>query len=752
MGDRRGVTLGRMNRGEYLRTEDSSSSVRHGQERGFSLRKLLYSIAQRLWPELGEMSEARRMVGVGEVITVLVAAPLALIGLGWLVAVSDLQVVRGNWEAFLLFAALILLFERVGYFIVVEIIGDRYGSADGSLSTMILWTASLLFGPTALWLGVLATAGRFVWAVRQTFTTASRWSWLRSWTLDLSTVTLAYLIALSVYQSWGGEFPLTGLDFATILPAFGAILVHFALTMVFWVGYIAYSIWIQSQFLGKYQPQPILRFILMALGLPTLSHPFAILAAGLYSRDGLGVFLFFMSAVLLVAYLARKLSWAAESSRQGARQLERLEHLSREIITAPPDASTLPEILDEHVPSMFPSSRVAIWLAPDRMLIKRPEDWQPELEPVWTWVSGQGGARGPQAFLAREDLPWGGSAPRAPDPVIVAPILDVENRLPIGYVYLELRTLAHPWDRRGLASQFHAVNSLAEQIASALNQAKVYAETLEYQGAVQELNFAGRIQASFLPSELPRLDGWELAVTLIPARETSGDFFDFIPLPDDRIGILIADVADKGVGAALYMALSRTLIRTYALEYQDAQPELVFFSANDRVLQDARANLFVTAFYGVLDQKTGLFTYANAGHNSPYLFSQDGSVTALNATGMPLGIEEEAIWGQNTLQINPGDILLLYTDGIPDAQNREGDLFREKRLVEIAQKNLGLGAQEFQSAIITELFNFVGDAPQFDDITLLVLARDLPGRVGDERRRERKEPSGIPALLTRRVL
>ncbi len=141
--------------------------------------------------------------------------------------------------------------------------------------------------------------------------------------------------------------------------------------------------------------------------------------------------------------------------------------------------------------------------------------------------------------------------------------------------------MAQPWDRQALIALFPAVKTLADQIASALHQAQVYEETLAYQRAAQEIAFAGKIQSSFLPNEMPRLQGWELAVTLLPARETSGDYFDFIPLPDGKFGILVADVADKGLGAALYMALSRTLIRTYAIEYLDSLPEVIFFSANE---------------------------------------------------------------------------------------------------------------------------------------------------------------------------
>ena len=253
-------------------------------------------------------------------------------------------------------------------------------------------------------------------------------------------------------------------------------------------------------------------------------------------------------------------------------------------------------------------------------------------------------------------------------------------------------------------------------------------ETLDFQVALQELEFASRIQASFLPNEVPILSGWELAVTLLPARNMSGDYFDFIPLEDGKIGILIADVVDKGLGAALYMALSRTLIRTYALEFE-LQPDLVFFSTNERILQDARANLFVTAFYGILDLKTGHMAYCNAGHNPPFLFrAQDGGrVEALSANGMPIGVDADAFWRQAEVQIAPGDVLLLYTDGIPDAQDSAGEHFKDFRMINIAQENLGTSAQEIQRSVLNSIEEFVGEAPQFDDITLLVVMRESEG-------------------------
>jgi sigma-B regulation protein RsbU (phosphoserine phosphatase) len=214
-------------------------------------------------------------------------------------------------------------------------------------------------------------------------------------------------------------------------------------------------------------------------------------------------------------------------------------------------------------------------------------------------------------------------------------------------------------------------------------------------------------------------------MTLEPAGETSGDFFDIIPLADGKIGIVVADVMDKGVGPALYMAISRTLIRTYAIELS-SQPDTVFFATNERILTDTTSSLFVTAFYGVLNPETGELTYCNAGHNPPYLIrAQDGAIpAALVRNAIPIGIAEDTTWGNDSVSINPGDVLILYTDGIPDATNKDGETFGEETLVEVAKAALGKPAGDLQANILDAVHNFVGDAPQYDDITLMILLRD----------------------------
>ena len=240
----------------------------------------------------------------------------------------------------------------------------------------------------------------------------------------------------------------------------------------------------------------------------------------------------------------------------------------------------------------------------------------------------------------------------------------------------------------------------------------------------QELALAGEVQTSFLPCELPDIPGWQLSVTLKAARETSGDFYDVNPLPNGQLGILVADVVDKGVGAALFMALSWILLRTYAPEYP-TQPELVLSAVNRRILKDTNANQFVAVFYGILDPATGTLVYCNAGHCPPYLVSaQSGEkVQKLIRTGIPLGIFKDETWEQGVVHLGPGDVLVLYTDGITDAEDGKGTFFGQERLLGSVQANLGLSAQEMQDALMAEVREFVGDAPQFDDIALMVVVR-----------------------------
>ncbi len=241
----------------------------------------------------------------------------------------------------------------------------------------------------------------------------------------------------------------------------------------------------------------------------------------------------------------------------------------------------------------------------------------------------------------------------------------------------------------------------------------------------RELALAGKVQASFLPSKLPEVPGWQLAVTLKPARETSGDFYDVSLMADGKLGLLVADVVDKGVGAALYMSLTWALLRAYAQEHPE-QPDLVLSSVNRRILADTSSDQFVSVFYGVIEPATGNLVYSNAGHYPPYVLSSrnGGAVRRLSRTGMILGVEKDERWRQEAIPLSPGDVLVLYTDGITDAENAEGAFFGEERLLDTLRANVGRSAAEIQEALLKAVSDFSEGTVQTDDIALVVVVRD----------------------------
>jgi len=273
-----------------------------------------------------------------------------------------------------------------------------------------------------------------------------------------------------------------------------------------------------------------------------------------------------------------------------------------------------------------------------------------------------------------------------------------------------------------MGTAFYA-DLVKEQLRTA--RANTFATVLDHEKVVQEMAQAGKIQESFLPEETPKFPGWEISAILQPARETSGDFYDFINLPGGRLGIVVADVADKGMGAALYMTTCRTLIRTYSGEHPD-DPELALAKANRRILADTHGGLFITVFYGVLNPASGMMNYCNAGHNPPFLFSQenDGAHQALSRTGMPLGIIDEASWEKGVVTLETGDVMIAYTDGVTEAQNTQEEFYEEARLLAAARTNMGQPAVAMQELLVEDIQDFVGEAPQFDDITLMIVKRD----------------------------
>jgi serine phosphatase RsbU (regulator of sigma subunit)/anti-sigma regulatory factor (Ser/Thr protein kinase) len=271
------------------------------------------------------------------------------------------------------------------------------------------------------------------------------------------------------------------------------------------------------------------------------------------------------------------------------------------------------------------------------------------------------------------------------------------------------------------------LNTLATQAAPALRVAQLarqqQIEARERERIEQELRVARIIQQTLLPREVPDLPGWMIDTFWRPAREVGGDFYDFLFLPDGRLGVLIADVTDKGVPAALVMATTRTLLRTSAERL--IEPGKVLEHTNEQLHPDIPAKMFVTCLYAVFDPATGHLVFANAGHNLPYLHGQSG-VSELRATGMPLGLMPGMQYEEAEVTIQPGESILLTSDGLIEAHNAGREMFGFERTQDIIA-----GSQDMNQLVhllIDRLNEFTGpNHEQEDDITLVMLGR-LAGR------------------------
>ncbi|MGE5139690.1 MAG: PP2C family protein-serine/threonine phosphatase, partial [Rudaea sp.] len=238
-----------------------------------------------------------------------------------------------------------------------------------------------------------------------------------------------------------------------------------------------------------------------------------------------------------------------------------------------------------------------------------------------------------------------------------------------------------------------------------------------------EIGLARRIQTSFLPPCCPTLPGYQLSAAWRAAREVSGDFYDFITLSNDRTGITIADVSDKGMPAALFMVLTRTLLRAMAIGKPTTREALE--RANDLILSDSQTDMFATAFYAVLDQSTGEITYSNAGHNPPLLYRRaEQDLIELEGHGLALGVLPGSHIPERHLNLRPGDTLLMYTDGITEALSPGGEEYGTPRLADLIAANNRMCAGDLVDEILRSVYDFAGGAPQFDDMTMVVLQRE----------------------------
>lgn len=276
------------------------------------------------------------------------------------------------------------------------------------------------------------------------------------------------------------------------------------------------------------------------------------------------------------------------------------------------------------------------------------------------------------------------------------------------------------------------LNDLATQAAPALRVAQLVrekrAQDLERERYEQELHVARLIQQTLLPKELPQLPGWQISSYYQPARAVGGDFYDFLYFEDGRLGLVIGDVTDKGVPAALVMATTRSILRSTA--HAAISPGKVLEQTNDLLHQDIPPNMFVTCLYAILDPASGHLDYANAGHDLPYR-RHNGEVSELRATGMPLGLMPGMAYEEKEITLAPGEGILFYSDGLVEAHNSRRQMFGFPHLMKLLTEDLG--QTPVIDFLLAELAAFTGnDWEQEDDVTLVTLQREASDMSGTE--------------------
>jgi len=298
---------------------------------------------------------------------------------------------------------------------------------------------------------------------------------------------------------------------------------------------------------------------------------------------------------------------------------------------------------------------------------------------------------------------------------IVVP-LRIENRV-LGVMNLESNRPA-AYDEGSL----ELLTALAGQAAISVERAVLHEKMLSSQQIQAQLSVARQIQLTFLPKQDPQLAGYDISGINIPSGEVGGDYFDFIRIIDQHTGIAIADVSGKGIPASLIMAAFRaSLIAEIRNNYTIST---ICGKVNRLLTESLEEGNYVTAFYGVLDSKNHVFTFANCGHNYPVWLSTDDTVGYLTEGGLPLGFSDDSAYEERPVSLRPGDLLLFYTDGVTEAADNQGAEFGLERLLAALRRSRHLPAREIHRRIYDEVREFAGERHVFDDLTMIVLKRE----------------------------
>jgi len=291
------------------------------------------------------------------------------------------------------------------------------------------------------------------------------------------------------------------------------------------------------------------------------------------------------------------------------------------------------------------------------------------------------------------------------------------NKEVIGLVYVDTLNSARSFKPEDLKLLTLLGNIAAMKIENTLLEK----QDVERQRLEKELEQAADIQKRLLPGVAPEIPGYDISGRADACRAVGGDYFDFVDREEGRTGIVIGDVSGKGMAAALLMASVQAVFRTLA--DVEARPASLLTSLNRHLIRNASPNKFVSFFYGEFERSTGILRYVNGGHNPPYIVRASGEVESLPATGVVLGIFEKATFEEKETTLNPGDLLALFSDGVTECSNPDGDMYGEDRLIQALKKNRDGRAAAIEGAIFKEILDFAGEAPQYDDSTLVILKR-----------------------------
>jgi phosphoserine phosphatase RsbU/P len=297
--------------------------------------------------------------------------------------------------------------------------------------------------------------------------------------------------------------------------------------------------------------------------------------------------------------------------------------------------------------------------------------------------------------------------------ILCAPML-IQDRL-VGVVYVDtsMRTGNFTESDRDLLS------AVANQAGITLENARLYGVAVEKGRLEHELNLAREIQQGLLPRRMPQIPGYEVKAIWQAAREMAGDFYDAFPVSEDSFGVVMADVSDKGAPSALFMAVARSMIRSYA--YAGMSPFETLRQTNDLILDDAESGMFVTVFHSVF-HVSGSSIHINAGHNPPLLYTAaNNEVNYMSQGGRAIGWFPDNPLHESELQLQPGDLIVYYTDGLTDAENPAGVNFGEERLAQAVIEAAGQSAEGVLDHIIHSVDAFAEGVPPFDDLTLMVV-------------------------------